>query len=155
VAAAERTTSAWNNLDALLRQRDDEIPKLIEMCEPHLRSARAEFDKVRDARAATLAARQTRDAEALGHAERGLRTEVAALVTAAMSHPVLGPSPAFALLRQSNVTLDQEIAERQTAYNEAVQQYNAAISRVPARVIATLSGFAPLEPLDDDKPATR
>jgi LemA protein len=44
VAAAERTTRAWNNLDALLRQRDDEIPKLIEMCEPHLKSARAAFD---------------------------------------------------------------------------------------------------------------
>jgi hypothetical protein len=110
---------------------------------------------VREARAATLAARQTRDAEALGRAERGLRTDLGALVTAAASHPVLGASPAFALLRQSNVTLDQEIAERQALYNEAVQRYNAAIRRVPARVIATVSGFGPLEPLGDDKAATR
>jgi LemA protein len=150
VAAAERTTRAWNNLDALLRQRDDEIPKLIEMCEPHLKSARTAFDKVREARAATLAARQARDAEALGRAERGLRAELGALVTTAASHPVLGASPAFGLLRQSNVTLDQEIAERQGLYNEAVQQYNAAIHRMPARVIATVSGFGPLEPLGDD-----
>ena len=36
VAAAEKATRAWNDLDAVLRQRHDEIPKLVEMCEPHL-----------------------------------------------------------------------------------------------------------------------
>jgi LemA protein len=153
VAAAERTTRAWNNLDALLRQRHEEIPTLIEMCEPHLKSARASFDKVREARAATLGARQTRDAAALGRAERGLRADLTSLIAAAASHPVLGASPAFALLRQSYATLDKEIAERQALYNEAVQQYNATIHRIPARVIATLTGFAPLEPFDGD-PAT-
>ena len=40
VAAAEKATRAWNDLDALLRQRHDEIPKIVEMCEPHL-AARA------------------------------------------------------------------------------------------------------------------
>jgi LemA protein len=150
VAAAEQTTRAWNNLDAVLHQRHDEIPALIEMCEPHLKSARAAFDKVREARAVSLNARQTRDAEALGRAERGLRADLAALIAAAASHSVLGASPAFALLRQRNATLDKEIAERQAVYNEAVREYNAAIRRIPARIIATLTGFAPLEPLDAD-----
>jgi LemA protein len=155
VAASERTTRAWNNLDAVLRQRHDEIPALIEICEPHLKSARAAFDKVREARTATLNARQARDAEALGRAERGLRAELGALMAAAASHSVLGASPAFALLQQSNATLDKEIAERQAVYNEAVREYNAAIRRIPARVIATLTGFAPLEPLDADTAPTR
>jgi LemA protein len=150
VAAAERTTRAWNNLDAVLHQRHDEIPALIEMFEPHLKSARASFDKVREARAVSLNARQNRDAEALARAERGLRADLAALIAAAASNSVLGASPAFALLRQSNATLDKEIAERQAAYNEAVREYNAAIRRIPARIIATLTGFAPLEPLDAD-----
>jgi LemA protein len=154
VAAAERTTRAWNNLDAVLHQRHDEIPTLIEMCEPHLKSARASFDKVREARAATLNARQSRDAEALGLAERRLRADLAALMATAASHSVLGASPAFALLRQSNATLDKEIAERQAVYNEAVREYNAAIRRIPARIIATLTGFAPLEPLDADAAPT-
>jgi LemA protein len=150
VAAAEQTTRAWNNLDAVLHQRHDEIPALIEMCEPHLKSARAAFDKVREARAVSLNARQTRDAEALARAERGLRADLAALIAAAASHSVLGASPSFALLRQRNATLDKEIAERQAVYNEAVREYNAAIRRIPARIIATLTGFAPLEPLDAD-----
>jgi len=155
VAAAERTTRAWNNLDAVLHQRHDEIPALIEMCEPHMKFARASIDKVLEARAATLNARQTRDAEALGRAERGLRADLAALIAAAASHSVLGPSPAFALLRQSNATLEKEIAERQAVYNDAVREYNAAIRRIPARIIATLTGFAPLEPLDAGVAPTR
>lgn len=149
VAAAERTTRAWNNLDAVLRERHDEIPTLIAMFEPHLRSADAPFDRVRDARAATLAARQTRDAEALGRAERELRADLKALIAAAASHPVLGASPAFALRRQSSATLDHEIVERQALYNEAVLRYNAAIGRMPGIIVATLTGFAPLQPLDD------
>jgi LemA protein len=155
VAAAERTAKAWNNLDAVLRERHDEIPALIEICEPHLSSAGVSFDKVREARAATLAARQTRDAETLGHAERKLRAEIADLIAAADRHPVLGKSPAFALIRQSNATLNQEIAERQGVYNEAVLRYNAAIGRMPGSMIATLSGFAPLKPLDSDAEAAR
>jgi len=154
VAAAERTTQAWNNLDAVLRQRHDEIPTLIEMCEPHLKSASASFDKVRQAHATSLAARQTRNAEALGRAERGLRADLAALMATAASHAVLGASPSFALLQQSNATLDKEIAERQALYNEAVRDYNAAIRRIPARIIATVTGFAPLEPLDGDAAPT-
>jgi len=154
VAAAERTTSAWNNLDTVLRQRHDEIPKLIDMCEPHLRSARAAFDGVLEARAAVLGARQTRDAEALGRAERALRVELTTLIAAAASHPELAASPAFGLLRQSSATLDHEIAERQDLYNDAVLQYNASISRIPGNIVATLSGFSPLRPLNVDGAGT-
>jgi LemA protein len=155
VAAAERTTRAWNDLDAVLRQRHDEIPKLIEMCEPHLASARAAYDRVLEARAATLGARQTRDAEALRRVEHDLRTQLTALMGAAAGHPALAASPAFGMLRQSTATLDREIAERQQLYNEAVLHYNAAIRRLPGNIIAPLSGFAPLQPLDGGTAGTR
>src|SRR6185503_4439341 len=79
VAASERATRAWNDLDALLRQRHDEIPKLLEACEPHLRNERAVLDRVLEARAVVFAARQTRDADALGRAEADLRAAATAL----------------------------------------------------------------------------
>src|SRR5687768_3162442 len=97
VAAAERATRAWNDLDALLRQRHDEIPKLIEICEPHLPRERHSFAKLLEAREAIFAARQTRAADALGKAESRLRAELAAVVGIADSHPQLSASPAFTL----------------------------------------------------------
>ena len=74
VAAAEKATRAWNDLDALLRQLHDEIPKLVETCEPHLAHERPLFERILEARAAMFAARQTRDADALSRAGGTLRT---------------------------------------------------------------------------------
>ena len=74
VAAAEKATRAWNDLDALLRQLHDEIPKLVETCETHLTHDRPLFERILEARAAMFEARQTRDADALSRAGGTLRT---------------------------------------------------------------------------------
>jgi LemA protein len=150
VAAAERASRSWNNLDALLRQRHDEIPKVIEFFEPHLRGERAAFDKLLAMRDAIFAARQTRAADALGAAESGLRADLAALIARAARDPGLAANPAFALLRQRNATLDAEIAERRALYDEAVSGYNVAIGRLPGNVVALLGGFRPLRALGAD-----
>ena len=151
VAAAEKAMRAWNDLDALLRQRHDEIPKLLDACEPHLGNDRALLDRVLEARAAVFAARQTRDAEALGAAEAQLRTAATALMSRAAAHPSLVSSPAFSLLRQRQATLDLELKDRGDAYNGAVHDYNAAIGRVPGKVVALVGAFPRLRPLDFER----
>lgn len=151
VAAAERATRVWNELETLLRQRHDEIPRLVELCEQRLTGAQAEIDRVQSARMAILAARQKRDAEALGSAERELRAALRALFTLATADPVLGANAGLALLRQRHATLDHEISERRDLYNEAVAAHNAAIGRPPGSVVALLGGFRPLQALDGDE----
>jgi LemA protein len=151
VAAAEKAARAWNDLDTLLRQRHDEIPKIAEICEPHLVNERALVERLLQARTAVFAARQTRDADELGLAEAGLRAAATALMTRAAAHPTLAASPAFGLLRQRQATLDLEIKDRRDGYNDAVRAYNAAINRVPGRVIALLTAFPPLRTLDFER----
>ena len=150
VAAAERATRSWNNLDALLRQRHDEIPKLIEFLEPHSRGERAAFDRLLAARDAVFAARQTRAADTLGAAERALRTELSTLFARAERDPALSANAAFGLQRQRNATLDAEITERRALYDETVNAYNAAIAGLPGNVVALLGGFRPLRTLGGD-----
>lgn len=150
VSAAERATRVWGSLDALLRQRHDEIPQLLELLEPHLAHERAAFERVLAARDAVFAARQTRTAEALGSAESALRSELAAIIARAAREPQLAASAAFGLLRQRNTTLDGEIAEQRAGYNAAVGGYNTAIARLPGSVVALLGGFRPLRALDAD-----
>jgi LemA protein len=148
VTAAEKAARAWNDLDTLLRQRHDEIPKLAEMCEPHLANDRPLVDRLLEARSAVFAARQTRDAAELGHAEARLRAAATALMTRAEARPELAASPAFGLLRQRQATLDLELKDRREGYNDAVRAYNAAIGRVPGRVVALVGAFPPLRTLD-------
>jgi LemA protein len=155
VTTSERAMRAWNELESLLQQRHDELPKLIETCEPHLRAARADFARVLEHRDAVLAARHRRDAEALSGTERALRTELAALVARAAATPELGASPAFGLIRQRHATLDTEIDERRALYNEAVAQHNAALQRPLGTVVALLGRFRPLPTLDAGSAAAR
>jgi LemA protein len=153
VAASEKAARAWTDLDALLTQRHDEIPKVIEMCEPHLRDERVSFERLLGAREGVFAARQTRDADALGRAERALRTLVTDVIGRAASHPELAASPAFGLLRQRHATLDVEIAERRDRYNEAVREYTATIGRVPGNVVAFVGQFPRWRPLEAEPSA--
>ena len=148
VAAADKASRAWNDLDVLLRQRHDEIPKLVEACEPHMRDERGALERLLQARTAVFAARHAHNADALGRAEAGLRSAATALMTRAAEHAELAASPSFGLLRQRQASLDLEIKDRRDRYNEAVRAYNAAIGRMPGRVVAPLGEFRPLQPLD-------
>jgi LemA protein len=148
VAAAEKATSAWNELDSLLRQQHDEIPRAVEMCEPHFGNDRAVLDRLIEARASVFAARQGRDADESGRAEAGLRAAATAVIARANAQPELVASPAFGLLRQRAATLDSELRAARQRYNQAVSAYNTSISRVPGNIVALIGAFAPLHPLD-------
>jgi LemA protein len=151
VTAADKATRAWNDLDTLLRQRHDEIPKLAEMCEPHLTGERTLVERLLEARSAVFAARQARDADELARAEAVLRAAATTLMARAAARPELAASPAFSLLRQRQATLDLELKDRRDGYNEAVRAYNAAIGRVPGRVVALVGAFPPLRTLDFER----
>jgi LemA protein len=153
VAASERATRAWNDLDTLLRQRHDEIPKILDFCEQHLPAESGLVDRLRESRTAVFAARQTRDADELGRAEAALRAAATALLNRAATHLPLAASPAFDLLRKRQATLDVELADRRDRYNEAVREYNAAIGRVPGNVVALFGAFPPLRALEFERAA--
>ena len=148
VAAAEKATRAWTDLDTLLHQRHEEIPRIVEMCEPYMARERVLLDRLLEARAAVFAARQTRDADALGSAEAQLRAAATALMTRAGAQPELVASHAFSRARQRQATLDGELKGVLDRYNDAVRAYNAAIGRAPGNLVALVAAFPPLRPLD-------
>jgi LemA protein len=148
VTAAHRTLQAWGNLDALLRQRHDELPKLIELCERELRYERPAFDQVLAARADVFGARQARDTAALGTAERALRAALRNVLAKAAQNSALASDGALAAIGQRVAALETGIMERAELFDDAVRQNNAAIARFPGIVIAALGGFRRWQPTD-------
>lgn len=148
VGAADTAARAWNDLESLLRQRHDEIPKIIEMCEPYVGDERNLLDRLLETRSAVFAARQARDADELNRAEAGLRAAATALMARVAKHPELYETPAFVLLRQRQATLDKELADGRDRYNAAARAYNAAINGAAGRVVALIGQFPPLQTLD-------
>jgi LemA protein len=147
-AASQRTARAWGNVDALLRQRHDELMRFTEACQPLLPDGQAVLDRVLAARGKVFEARHARDTAALCPAEHELRTGLADLATLVERNSRLANDDAFAALRKRLALLDAELTERRAIFNDAVQQNNRAVGRFPGNVIALLGGFRAVPPFD-------
>jgi LemA protein len=54
VALKNAMARSWANIDVLLKQRHDELPKLVKTCEGYMQHERAIFDKLSEARSCCM-----------------------------------------------------------------------------------------------------
>ncbi len=138
---------AWSSIDALLKQRHDELPRLVETCRQHLKFELEALDKVMQARNQVSQARERQDMTALGKAEGSLRMGLEHLFAVAEVHPELKASEAYGRLRARITGLEEAITNRREFYNDNVNLNNLAVTRFPDVVVAQLTGFGPYRPL--------
>jgi LemA protein len=150
LAAAHRVSQAWGNVDALLRQRHDELPRFLDACRPHVPQAQAPFDRALEARSAIFGARHAQDIAALSRAEIELAGALGEILGRAAAHPGADGDETFAALRRRIAALDQGIAERRAIFNDAAAQNNLAVGRFPGNVVALLGGFRSVQPFTVD-----
>jgi LemA protein len=141
---------AWSNIDVLLAQRHDELPKLVETCRQYLQYEQQTLERVMQARSAVAAARSSGSVAALGAAESGMRSGLAGLFAVAEKYPDLKANEAFKHLQQRITGLEQAIADRREIYNEAVNINNVRIVAFPDVLIATRYEFEPAHLLKFD-----
>jgi len=140
-AAAARTAQAWGNVDAMLRQRHDDLPRFLDACRPHARHEQALFDRILAARDTVFGARHARDMAALGRAESELRAAIAPLIALVEARREPAAADTFAALHKRLATLEAALDARRAIFNEAVQQNNGRVGRFPSNVVALLGGF--------------
>jgi LemA protein len=125
----------------LLKQRHDELPKLVETCKQYMQYEREVLEKVTLARAAVHSAREAGDVAALGAAETGLRAGLSRLFAVAENYPELRANENFQHLQDRISQLEAQIADRREFYNDMVNANNIRIEQFPDNVIATLFRF--------------
>ncbi|HZJ93401.1 MAG TPA: LemA family protein [Thiopseudomonas sp.] len=138
-------TKAWSNIDVLLKQRHDELPKLVETCKQYMQHERQTLEAVISARNAVSSAREQHDVGALGSAETGLRAGLGKLFALAENYPELKANESFQLLQQRISALENAIADRRELYNEAVNLNNVRIEQFPDVLIARRFNFMAAE----------
>ncbi len=141
VAVKNNVSLAWANIDVLLKQRHDEIPKLVEMCKQYRQFEQETLEKVTRARAAVYDARETRDIGALGQAEATLRAGLGGLFAVAEAYPELKANQNFMALQNRITQLENAITDRRELYNDAVNINNVRIEQFPDSLIALKFGF--------------
>jgi len=142
------TAKAWSNIDVLLKQRHDELPKLVETCKQYMQHERETLEKVMLARAGIFAARESSNLHALGTAESQLRQGLMQLFAVAESYPELKADESFRTLESRITGLENAIADRREFYNESVNNNNVRLEEFPDVIIARLFGFKPFELLE-------
>jgi len=142
VAIRERVKQAWANIDVLLKQRHDELPKLIDSCRQYMQYEQETLDKVMRARSAVSQASSGGDVAAVGAAEQQLRAGVMRLYAVAENYPQLKADESFKLLQSRISGLEEAIADRRELYNEVVQINNTRIAQFPDVLIASRYGFS-------------
>jgi LemA protein len=80
---------AWSNIDVLLKQRHEELPKLVEVCRQYMAHEKDTLERVTAARSAVFAARERTDLGQLGMAEGALRQGLGNLFALAEQYPAL------------------------------------------------------------------
>lgn len=138
-------TKAWSNIDVLLKQRHDELPKLVETCKQYMQHERQTLEEVISARNAVSNAREQHDIGALGTAETGLRLGLGKLFALAENYPELKANESFQFLQQRISGLENGIADRRELYNEAVNLNNVRIEQFPDVLIARYFNFVAAE----------
>jgi len=132
---------AWANIDVLLKQRHDELPKLVEVCRQYKQFEESTLTRVIEARSRVSDARAQQDVPALGAAEGMLRVGLGQLFAVAEAYPELKANEHFMQLQTRITSLENAIADRREMYNESVNVHNVRIEQFPDLVVARLFQF--------------
>ncbi|TAH41842.1 MAG: LemA family protein [Betaproteobacteria bacterium] len=132
---------AWANIDVLLKQRHDELPKLVEVCRQYKQFEESTLVRVTEARARVAAAREQHDLPALGAAEGLLRAGLGQIFAVAEAYPELKANEHFMQLQSRITALENSIADRRELYNAAVNVNNVRVEQFPDLVVARLFQF--------------
>jgi LemA protein len=129
---------SWSNTDVILKQRHDELPKLVDVCNSYMAHERETLEAVTKARA-VYGESMTVDEKA--RAENQLTSALGSLFAVAEQYPDLKANQEFLHVQQRISVLESTIADRREFYNDSVNLYNIRIEQIPANWVARQSGY--------------
>ena len=141
VTVKHNVDEAWSNIDVLLKQRYEELPKLVDTCKRYMAYESETLTEITRLRNEADAARRQGDAAGLGVIEGGLAAAVGGLLARAEAYPDLKGAEAFQQLMARISVLEESIADRREFFNEAVNINNIRREQFPDLIVARLFGF--------------
>jgi len=131
---------SFANIDVFLKQRHDELPKLIETCKGYMQYEQKTFQMITDARSAWM--RATTPADKM-QADNMMSGALKSLFAVSENYPELKANTNFIQLQGRITELEEKIAGQRTVFNEDANRYNIRIGQVPANFVAGFKGILP------------
>jgi LemA protein len=140
VALKNSIDRSFADIDVILKQRHDELPKLVDTCKGYMQYEQKTLQAVTDARTAYM--RATTPAEktqADGMVSGALKT----LFAVAENYPDLKADANFMQLQGRITDLEEKIAAQRSRFNADATNYNIRIAQIPANFVAGFKGMQP------------
>ena len=133
---------AWSNIDVLLKQRHDELTKLLETVKGYMKYEKDVLTQVTEARTAFMSAKTVGEkANADGMIAGALKT----LFAVSENYPELKADRSFQQFQQRISEIENQIADRREFYNDSVNTFNIRIEQIPDMFIARMLGYTQKE----------
>ena len=139
IQVKENIKKSWANIDVLLMQRSDEIPKLIKILKSFVKHEKKMFDNIMDARTSYLGANSVSEK---ADADNQISEALKSVFALSEAYPDLGSNDNFLKLQERISGIENAIADRRELYNESVNNYNIRIQSLPDMFIANTLGLA-------------
>ncbi len=133
IQVRENIKKSWANIDVLLMQRSDEIPKLIKTVKAFAQHEKKMFDSVMSAREKYLGAGTLAEK---ADADNQITNALKSVFALSESYPELRSNENFLQFQNRISGLENEIADRRELYNESVYNHNIRIQSLPDVIIA-------------------
>jgi len=138
VRLSNNIDKAWSNIDVTLKQRHDELPKLVQVCNSYMTHERETLESVTNARSAYS---RSTSVDEKAKAENQLTRALGKLFAVAEQYPDLKANQEFLNVQQRISSLESTIADRREFYNDSVNLYNIRIEQIPAVWVAQQVGY--------------
>jgi LemA protein len=131
---------SFSNIDVMLKQRHDELPKLVDTCRGYMQYEQKTLQAVTEARTAYM--RATTPAEKT-QADTLVSGALKTLFAVAEKYPDLKANANFLQLQSRITGLEEKIAGQRGRFNDDVNVFNIRIAQIPANFVAGFMGLQP------------
>lgn len=131
----KEVNEAWSDIDVLLKQRSDEIPKLIDTTKEYMDYEEEVLTKITEARTKV---QEADSPEEQAKADSMLENALGDLFAVAEDYPDLKASENFQQLQDRISSIEEQISDRREYYNETVNEWNIRIEQIPHTFIVSL-----------------
>lgn len=138
----ENVNGKWSQVENQLQRRSDLIPNLVSTVKGYAAHEEGIFNELANARA-KMAGAKTVDETAQANQE--MNSALSRLMVVVENYPNLKADANFRQLQDELAGTENRLAVARKDYNDAVQDYNAKIKRIPTNLYASMLGFGPKE----------
>jgi LemA protein len=138
VGIDQNVKQSWAQVENQLQRRFDLIPNLVETVKGYAKHEKELFENVTAARSAWAGAKTTQEKVAAANQAQGF---LGRLIAVAENYPQLRASENFRALQDELAGTENRLAVARMRYNEAVQEYNTIVRRIPTVFFVNLFGF--------------